>query len=382
MSDFRLMIPGPVDSEDDVLSALAEPTLPHYGPLFMPLFNETTELLKQVFRTQNDVLMMPGPGTGSLEAAIGSLATPGHSVVVVSNGHFGRRANHIVGAFDFQSITITFPMGVVADPAQVREQIKDAIAQGHQIDALILTHHETSTGVINPIRELAAVGHEFGIPVVVDAVAALGGVELNVDEWGIDACISVPNKCLASVPGLGLMTVSDRVWQIAQKNPGKHGWYYDLRTWAVYRDEWEKWHPYPTTLPTNVIAALHRALMNVLDFGLDAWIASHIEASNRVREGMFAMGFTMFPDAACASPTITAFNRREDIDLADMSKVLLNDHHIAISGGLDELNGRIFRVGHMGKARHHEYTDAFLNAVRSYLEITGLPIAVSQNGRH
>lgn len=376
MSDFRLMIPGPVDSEDDVLSALAEPTLPHYGPLFMPLFNETTELLKDVFQTQNDVLMMPGPGTGSLEAAIGSLVTPGNSAVVVTNGHFGRRANHIVGAFNFQPIPITFPMGAVADPAQVREQIKDALKAGHKIDALVLTHHETSTGVVNPIRELAAVGHEFDIPIVVDAVASLGGVELKVDEWGLDACISVPNKCLAAVPGLGLMTVSPRVWEIAQKNPGKHGWYYDLRTWAVYRDEWAEWHPYPTTLPTNIIVALHQALLNVLDYGLDAWIASHAETANRVREGMFAMGFTMFPDEAYASPTITAFNTRADVDLASMTKTLLQEHHIAISGGLDELKGRIFRVGHMGKARHADYTDAFLGAVRAYLETTGLPVGV------
>src|SRR5688500_5599151 len=108
------------------------------------------------------------------------------------------------------------------------------------------------------------------------------------------------------------------------------------------------------------------ALLNVLDYGLDAWIASHINAANRVREGMYAMGFTMFPDAAYASPTITAFNTRADVNLADMSKVLLNEYHIAISGGLDELKGRIFRVGHMGKARHNDYTDAFLGAVRAY----------------
>src|SRR5687767_14396615 len=137
VSDFRLMIPGPVDSEDDVLSALAEPTLPHYGPLWMPLFNETTELLKQLFHTQNDVLMMPGPGTGALESAIGSVVQPGHSAAVIANGHFGRRANHIVGAFGFQPLTITFPLHRAADPGEVRAQLQQALDAGHTIDALV-----------------------------------------------------------------------------------------------------------------------------------------------------------------------------------------------------------------------------------------------------
>src|SRR5690349_20449105 len=175
------MIPGPVDSEDDVLSALAEPTLPHYGPLWMPLFNETTDLLKQVFQTENDVLMVPGPGTGALEMAIASLAYPGHSVAVVTNGHFGRRSNRIIDANGINALPIVFPSGEPADPAIVRQRLAEAVLIAKQneqpIDAIVYTHHETSTGILNPLGELCAVAHEFDLQIIVDAVSSLGGVE-------------------------------------------------------------------------------------------------------------------------------------------------------------------------------------------------------------
>jgi alanine-glyoxylate transaminase / serine-glyoxylate transaminase / serine-pyruvate transaminase len=379
VSDYRLMIPGPVDSEDDVLSALAEPTLPHYGPLWMPLFDETTELLKKVFQTEKDVLMVPGPGTGALEMAIASLAYPGHSVAVVTNGHFGRRANRIIDANGINALPIVFPSGEPADPDVVRQRLAEAVPLAKQneqpIEAIVYTHHETSTGILNPLGELSAVAHEFDLQIIVDAVSSLGGVELPVDAWGIDACVTVPNKCIAAVPGVALMSVSQRAWETALHNPGKHGWYYDLRTWALYRDEWAGWHPYPTTLPTNLIAALHRALIDLLAVGLEPWIASHAEAARKMRIRMAEMGFTLYPNPDHAAPIITAFNTRPDVNPAELSKMLLNEHGIVISGGLDELAGRIFRVGHMGKARSDEYIAGFLDAVRAYLEMAGLPLA-------
>jgi len=377
VSDHRLMIPGPVDSEDDVLSALAEPTLPHYGALFMPLFNETTDLLKRVFRTSGDVLIVPGPGTGALEMAIGSIALPDHTVAVISNGHFGRRANRIIDAKGLNRFVLNYPMGEPATPEQVRAQLAKTVPEaqraGRSIDTLVFCHHETSTGVLNPLKELIEVAHEFGLATIVDAVSSLGGVDIRVDEWGIDACISVPNKCIGAVPGVALMSVSERAWDVALSNPSKHGWYYDLRTWAIYRDEWAAWHPYPTTLPTNVIVALHQALLDIFEVGFDAWIASHAEAAHKVREGMAAMGFSMMPDPAYAAPAITAFLTRPDVDPSDLAHTLLNENGIVISGGLDELAGKIFRVGHMGKARSDEYIEAFLSAVDVYLETAGLP---------
>src|SRR5574341_1513457 len=204
------MVPGPVDSNDDVLSALSEPTLPHYGPLWMPLFNETTRLLQQLFRTTNDVLMMPGPGTGALDAAVGSLIKPDESGCVISNGHFGQRAVQIVEAYGLRAWTAEFPLGEPADPGQLRDWLKAWTVEAKQeqkpLQALMLVHHETSTGVLNSLPELAQIAHEFDLALLVDAVSSLGGVDLNVDTLGIDICVSVPNKCLGGVPGVALMS--------------------------------------------------------------------------------------------------------------------------------------------------------------------------------
>lgn len=374
----RLMIPGPVDSEDDVLSALSDSTLPHYGPLWMPLFQETTQLLQKLLHTQDDVLMMPGPGTGALDAAIGSMIAPGRGACVISNGHFGKRAAQLVESYGLRAWVAEFPLGQPADAERLREALAQWTAEakrgGSGIDALLVVHHETSTGVLNPLESIAQVAHEFDLALIVDAVSSLGGVKLDVDALGIDICVSVPNKCLAGVPGVGIMSVSQRAWDMSQANPARHGWYHDLRTWARYRVEWGAWHPYPTTLPTNVITALHQSLVDVFDTGLEAFIASHQEAAQRVRTALAPLGFHLFPDPAYASPTVSAFKKREDIDVLAMNRYLLNEHGVVVSGGLDELHGQIFRVGHMGRARSDDYIEALIEAIRAYLISENLPL--------
>lgn len=381
----RLMVPGPVDSDDDVLSALGEPTLPHYGPLWMPVFDETTRLLQRLFRTTYDVLMMPGPGTGALDAAVGSLIPPGRAVGLVSNGHFGQRAVQIVESYGMKAWIAEFPLGEAADPDRLRAQLKDWIIQaqreGRPIEALLLVHHETSTGVLNPLAEIAQVAREFNLAFIVDAVSSLGGVEIDVDQMGIDIAVSVPNKCLGAVPGVAIMTVSPRAWEMAEANPSKHGWYHDLRTWARYRKEWGAWHPYPTTLPTNVIVALHQALIDVFEIGLNAFIASHTQAAQRVRDALLSLGFTLFPNPTHAAPTVSAFNTRHDVKVNEMQRYLTAQHQIVVSGGLEELAGRIFRVGHMGRARSPEYSDALVQAIRAYLESEHLPLHGSNGSR-
>jgi aspartate aminotransferase-like enzyme len=379
------MVPGPVDSDDDVLSALSQPTLPHYGPLWMPLFNETTRLLQNLFHTTNDVLMMPGPGTGALDAAVGSLVRPEGSVCIISNGHFGQRAVQIVEAYGLRAWIAEFPLGEAADPDQLSGWLKawtvEARNERRPIEALIVVHHETSTGVLNPLPEIVQVAHEFDLALLVDAVSSLGGVSLEVDALGVDICVSVPNKCLGGVPGVALMSVSPRAWALAQANPARHGWYHDLRTWARYRKEWGAWHPYPTTLPTNVIVALHQALIDVFEIGLEAYVASHQQAAQRVRDALLPLGFDLFPKPAHAAPTVSAFKTRTDVKVSDLQRFLVAEHDIVVSGGLEELAGKIFRVGHMGRARSAEYGDRLVEAIRAYLEINKLPVNGSRKAR-
>ncbi len=371
MTDPRLMIPGPVEAEDDVLAALGSQTMPHYGAAFMQLFNETTTRLKRLFETEGDALMVPGPGTGALESAISSLVPRGQSLVALDNGFFGARMIQVVEACGIRPWVITEPMGKPVMPetlrARLSEWLPQAEAEGAPIRAVAMVHHETSTGVLNPIEGLAAVAREFDLAVIVDAVASGGGVRIPVDEWGLDICVTVPNKCIGAPPAMGLMAVSERAWQMAAANDTPHGWFLNLNTWRWYMDNWGDWHPYPTTMPTNNIAALNVALADILAEGAEAHYARFREAAATVREGLAPLGFRLVPDEAYAAPMVSALYVPEGVRPAALQKYLLTEHDMMISGGLGALKGQIVRIGHMGRANAPEAVEALVSAVQAFV---------------
>jgi alanine-glyoxylate transaminase/serine-glyoxylate transaminase/serine-pyruvate transaminase len=365
---FRLMIPGPVDVEDDVLTAMAEPALPHYGREWLEIYHETVEGLKQIFATQNDIVMMVGPGTAGLDAALGSLLRTGEKVLVAENGFFGRRFGTVARCYGLDVRTLEAPLGQPIDP----EAIHQRLAAEPGIEALAVVHLETSTGVLNPLPEIATVAREFGVPIIVDAVSSLGGVPLPVDAWGIDVCVTVSNKCLACPPGLAPLSVSQRAWeQMARKGGRAHGWYLNLRIWKDYADNWAAWHPYPTTLPTNLIVALRTSLRRILAGRIEAYYEQHIRAAQTIRSRLKQLGFELLVAEEHLSPLITAVHGLPGMDIADFRSYLWDEWQIMISGGLEDLQGRIFRVGHIGKAASTEYVERFLEGVQAYLQRQG-----------
>ncbi len=375
MKRLRLLTVGPVDVDDDVLSALGQPTLPHYGPPWRPVYDSTLELLNRLFQTHNDVILMPGPGSGALDTGIGSLIPPGSSICVPTNGFFGDRIRQMVEAYDIQACLVEFPEGQPVDPGEVRRQLAHLIprckADGHPMLALAMVHHETSTGVLNPLAEIGLVAREFGLALIVDAVASLGGVPMEVDEWGIDVAVSVPNKCLGAPPGVAMMSISPRAWELSRSNPARHGWYHDLRTWAWFREHEGDWHPYPTTLPTNVIVALNRALVRLFEQGIDQHMTAIRQTATYVREGMDELGFRMFPAPEHAAPVLSAYHALPGSSVSEMMRFLRDNHDLMISGGLGDLAGKIFRVGHMGAAATPEISERLLEAMSAYVHGRG-----------
>lgn len=363
---LRLMIPGPVDVEDDVLEAMAQPVVPHYGQAWLEIYRETLGHLQQVFRTRNDVLLLVGPGSAGTDAALGSLARPGDKVLVPHNGFFGQRLA-IIGrnhGLDVQSVQA--PLGQPLDPEAIRQRL----AAGSGIRALAVVHLETSTGVLNPLEEILAVAREFGVLTIVDAVSSIGGMPLPVDEWGIDACVTVSNKCLAGPAGLAPVAVSQRAWEeMDGMGDGAHGWYLNLRTWKEYAVRWADWHPYPMTLPTNNIVALLTSLRRILEGGLERHYERHVKAARTVRAGLERLGFELLTAEAYTSPLITTVCRLPGMDVDDFRRYLAEEWQIMIAGGLEELRGKVFRVGHIGKAASLEYSDHFLQGVEAYLRL-------------
>ena len=211
---FKLFIPGPCEVDEEVLRAMAQPTLRHYGPEWLELYHEVVGLLKQVFQTQNDVFIIPGPGTAALDMAFGSLLAPGDTLIIGDNGFFGERMGTVAAAYGLQVICFTAPQGQPLDP----DDLQRILIQKPDARAVAVVHHETSTTVLNPLEELAEVTHRAGLPIIVDGIASLGGVELPVDEWGLDICVTVANKCLECPPGLAFISVSPKAWEWVDQN--------------------------------------------------------------------------------------------------------------------------------------------------------------------
>jgi alanine-glyoxylate transaminase/serine-glyoxylate transaminase/serine-pyruvate transaminase len=364
----KLMIPGPVDVEDEVLAVMAEPVRPHYGQEWLKIYHKVVDDLKQLFGTQNDLFLLAGAGTTGLDAALGSLMRTGEKVLVPANGFFGQRFGTVARSYGLDVRTVEAPLGQPVDPEAVRR----CLAAARDIQAIAVVHLETSTGVLNPLREIAAVAREFEVPIIVDAVSSLGGMPLPVDEWGIDVCVTVTNKCLGCPPGVAPLSVSQFAWdQIDRKGSRAHGWYLNLRTWKDYAVNWASWHPYPITLPTNIIVALATSLRRILQEGVDAYYDRHVQAAQTVRSGLKRLGFEMFTAEAYTSPLISAVYGLPGMDLDDFRRYLLDERQIMIAGGLEELKDKIFRVGHIGKATSAEYCEQFLTGVEAYLALRG-----------
>jgi alanine-glyoxylate transaminase/serine-glyoxylate transaminase/serine-pyruvate transaminase len=369
----KLFIPGPCDVDEDVLEAMGQQVRPSHGSEWIGTYNETLSLLKQIFQTRNDLFIVPGPGSAALDMALGSLLATGEKVIVGHNGFFGERLAFIAECHGLNVVRVAAPAGRPLDP----DDLRSALAKHPDAPLVALVHHETTTTVMNPLRELASLTREAGRVLVVDAVSSLAGAELPVDAWGIDVCVTASNKCLEAPPGLALISVGQRAWDLVKRRPtAGHGWYLDLQTWRWYAENWGSWHPAPVTMPTNLIMALLVSLLKISEVGLGAHMAKHERACQAVRSGLRAIGFKMFVPDEFAAPTATAVEPRIEFAASDLIQWLAGERRISIGGGIAELAGKIFRVGHLGKATTREYLLEFLFAVEEFLRHRGIGVPV------
>jgi len=370
---YKLFIPGPVSVDDDVLEALSRPVMRHYGPEWMDVYNETTALLKQVFQTRNDVFMVPGPGTAGLDMAIGSLLATGQKVIVCHNGFFGERLATVAECNGLNVVHVSAPSGLPIAP----DDLVQALREHPDAQVVMVVHHETTTTVMNPLRELAEMTREAGRVSIVDAVSSLGGVDVPVDAWGIDVCVTAVNKCLECPPGLALVSVSPRAWQLVDSHTStNHGWYLSLKTWRKYADEWGSWHPTPVTVPTNNIVALRTSLRKIVAVGLPEHFAKHARACHAVRTGLNNMAFPLFVPDEFASPLVTALKPRPEFTAHDLQTWLAQERGLYIGGGIGELAGQILRIGHIGKAASRGYVMDLLFAIEEFLRLKGIDMPV------
>jgi alanine-glyoxylate transaminase/serine-glyoxylate transaminase/serine-pyruvate transaminase len=369
---YKLFIPGPVSVDEDVLDAMSQPVMRHYGDEWLEIHNETLDLAKRVFQTQGDLFIVPGPGSAAMDMGLGSLLATGDKVVVGINGFFGERLAAIAQSYGLEVVPFTAELGQPLAPDALREILREKDAR-----AVAVVHHETATTVMNPVKPLAEAAHEAGLPILVDAISSMGGVELPVDAWGVDICVTATNKCLECPPGLALISISPRAWeQVDQVENRHHGWSHNLKTWRQYRANWGAWHPSPVTLPTNNIVGLRVSLRKIVAEGLEARFARFVRISRAVRKGLGNVGFEMFVPDEFASPLTTAVKARPEFPVSEMLRWLAEERGILVGGGLEQLAGKIFRVGHLGKASTREYLMDFLFSVEEFLRLKGMGVPV------
>lgn len=359
---FKLMIPGPGAIDDDIIDVMGRPIAAHYGPDWARLYWETVRLMQQVFVTNADVLFLFSSGQGAIEAAIGSLFAPGEQVIIVHNGFFGQRLLMLTEALGLQAVLVTADWGQPIEPTAVRE----TLIANPRIKGLLAVHHDTSTGLLNPIQDFGKLAREFDIPFVVDAVASAGGDPLYVDDWGIDICVTAGNKALGAPVGLAALSVSDRAWAIMDsKQKTAVGWYLNLKTWRSAMQEQGDWHPTPVTLSSHNLEALHLALTKIGDEGLGNRWRRFKETADWFRAAMKERGFTFLVEGERASSVITAVYYPENINKETFVADLRDQYQIQISTGIADLSDQIFRIGHLGSAE--ENIKAFLAALDDYL---------------
>ena len=354
----RLLLgPGPSNVHERVLQALAQPVIGHLDPVFLSLLDDVQEMLKQLFRTHSG-LTLPISGTGSagMEACLVNLIEPGDTALVAVQGVFGERMVSIVERAGGRSLRVEAEMGEAVPEDRFIEAIR-----AQRPDLVALVHAETSTGVAQPVREIAHAAREAGALVVLDCVTSLSGMDVSFDNWAIDAAYSGTQKCLSCPPGLSPIALGPRALErIERRAKPVQSWYLDLSLIGRYFGEERVYHH---TAPVNMIYALRTALQIVLEEGLEARFDRHRSAHQRLVEGLEKLGFQMLVQPAYRLPMLNAVIPPFE-DEAPVRRSLLTRYGIEVGPGLGKLAGRIWRVGLMGENARAEVVDRFLDALR------------------
>lgn len=337
---LMLMIPGPTPVPEQVLRALAKHPIGHRSGDFSKIIAEVTEGLKWLHQTQNDVLILAASGTGAMEAGIINFLSPGDRVLVGNNGKFGERWAKICEVYGLNVQQITAEWGKPLDTEAFRTALEADTAK--EIKAVIVTHSETSTGVLNDLETINRYVKAHGALIIVDAVTSLGATNVPIDAWGLDVVASGSQKGFMLPPGLGFVAVSSKAWE-AYTTAKMPRFYLDL---GKYRKEAAK-NSHPFTPPVNMYYALQVSLQMMKNEGLENIFARHQRHMNATRAAMKALNLPLFAADQAASPAITAI-APVNVDSEQIRASIKKHFDIIMAGGQDHLKGKIFRIGHLG----------------------------------
>ncbi len=339
MKKHFLLAPGPTPIPPEVLQALARPIIHHRTPLYEGILQEVREGLKYLFQTKNEVLIFASSGTGVMEGAVTNTLCAGDKALVVEGGKFGERFSNICRAYGVKPIVFPVEWGRAVDPAPVEKTLKE----DPSIKAVFVQATETSTGVLHPVREIAAIVSRCpGTILVVDGISHLGAVELPMDEWKLDVVLCGSQKALMLPPGLAFAALSDKAWQFVERSTLPR-FYFDFK--KELKNLIKNQSAYTPAI--SLVVGLAESLRLIRKEGLENVFARHARLAGATRAAMTALGLQLYAPRAY-SDAVTAVMAPQGIDGQKVVRILRDKHNLTIAGGQDQAKGKIFRLAHMG----------------------------------
>jgi alanine-glyoxylate transaminase/serine-glyoxylate transaminase/serine-pyruvate transaminase len=359
------MGPGPLDIHPRVYQALTSPIIGYLDPAYLKILDQVGDQLRKVFQTRNRLThAAPGTGTSGMEACVANLIEPGDKILVCVHGYFGDRLRQMVERQGAQIMLIEEEWGKPTDPQKVEAALK---ADAYKV--ITLVHAETSTGVLQPMDDIVKLAAKYGVMILLDTVTSLGGIEVRMDEWGLDAAYSCSQKCIGCPPGLSPVSFSDRaVEAVKNRKQPVSSWYLDITLLEKY---WGSDRIYHHTSSSTLNYALLEALQLIDEEGLQNRFDRHLENHRALVAGIEAMGLEMYVRPEYRLPTLNAVKIPEGVDDVKVRSYLLETFNLEIGGGLGALKGKVWRVGLMGYSSSAENVLFFLSAISRALVIQG-----------
>ena len=356
-----LMTPGPTPVPPQVLAAMALPIVHHRSPDFRPTYRQVLDRLKDVYRTQGEVLLYTASGTAGLESVVANLTSPGDCVVAVSAGYFGERWADIARAYGCEVEHIAYEWGETPSA----DDLAARLAEMGGASIVLVTQSETSTGVVCDVRAFAMAAKEAGALIAVDAISSLGAVPCETDEWGLDSVVSGSQKALMSPPGLMAVSVSDTAWKAGERAAAPR-FYLDWERTRVAQESLDA----AFTPAVSIVMGLNVALGMILERGLEAAFEEHVRLGRACREGVKAMGLELFSPDDDSSAVVTTVRVPEQVDGSQLLLDLRDRFGITLAPGQGPLKGKVFRVGHLGYYDVFDITTA----------LAGIELALAEAG--
>lgn len=359
-----LMGPGPSDVHPRILSALARPTIGHLDPLFVNMMDEVKSMLQYAFQTKNELTIpISAPGSAGMEACFVNLVEAGDKVIVCQNGVFGGRMKENVERLGATAVMVEDEWGKAVDCKKVEEALK----ANPDAKILAFVHAETSTGAQSDAKTLCELAQKHDCLTIVDAVTSLGGTELRVDDWGIDAIYSGTQKCLSCTPGISPVSFSKKATDVISSRKTKvTSWFLDMNLVMGYWGANTK-RAYHHTAPVNALYALHESLVMLQDEGLENAWQRHATNHLALRAGLEAMGLSFIVDEADRLPQLNTVTIPDGVDDAAVRNQLLSEFNLEIGAGLGALAGKVWRIGLMGHTCRAENIMLCLSSLEAVL---------------